>query len=268
MSKRSAVVALCLVIICLVGTPSVFGQGEKTDLKDKRITITMEAQPLGTVFEYLMEKYDVPIGFEESDLDREHSDFYFETNPAPWARDKMSSADGRIKITLKARRVFEAGRHPITLYINDGSLKDVFDEIVRQMENYKWEINDEVVNIFPTKGRNKKFEELMKMNVGSFRFEKGKTVDDVTKKILALPEFGSFMAKNKLRFDGMRTGNFDFITEAQYGRLINEDLDFSDLTFRELLNKVTKVKRGGWILNWKRVFANRGAEPTDLDIDV
>lgn len=252
----------------LVGTCSVFGQEEKTELKDKKITIRMEAQPLGTVFQYLMVKYDIPIGFEESDLDMENNDLYFETNPAPWAQSKARSVDGSIQITLKAQRGFEAGKHPITLYIDDGRLEQVFDEIVRQMDNYKWEINDGVVNIFPVKGRNRKFEELMRMNISRFTFEKGKTIDDITKNIIALPEFGSFMNKNKIRFDGLRAGNFDFVTEAQYGRVINEGMDFSNLTFRDLLNKVTKVKRGGWVLRWKRVLANRGAEPTDLDVDI
>jgi hypothetical protein len=268
MNKKRAIVVLCLITICLVGTLSVFGQEEKTDLKDKRITITVEAQPLGTVFKYLMEKYDITIGFEESDLDREHSDYYFETNLAPGAQHKMSSDDGRVHIIVKGDRSFNAVAHPITLYVENQRLEEVFDEIVRQMGNYKWEINDDVVNIFPVKGRNKKFEELLGMNVSRFTLEKGKTVDDITKNIMALPEFVSFMNKNKLRFNGLRSGNFDFVTEAQYGRVINEGMDFSNLTFRDLLNKATKVKRGGWVLRWKRVLANRGAEPTVLDINI
>ena len=225
----------------------------------------MEAQPVGEVFRYLMLNYDIPIGFEESDLDREKSDLLFETNPVLRAPHKMKQGDVQYTTTSQLR--FEAGTHPITLYIEDGSVEDVFNEIIRQLEDYNWEISDDVVNIFPVKGRNKKFEELLGMNVKRFTFEKGETVDDITKKIMALPEFGSFLSRNKLKFDGFRMG-MNFVLKAQYGRVIDEGMDFSNLTFRDLLNKVTKVKRGGWALNWRRVWSNMRAEPTVLDIDI
>src|SRR3954468_24343457 len=116
-----------LVLVCSV--PGIC-QEKPTGLKDKRITITMEAAPLGTVFRYLMMNYDIPIGFEESDLDMENSGLYFETNPVLKAQSKGSSADGSIKVTVtvKTQRVFEAGTHPIALYIEDGSVEDVFNE--------------------------------------------------------------------------------------------------------------------------------------------
>jgi hypothetical protein len=264
MNKKSAIVLLCCLTVCLAGAPSVFGQEGKTDLKDKRITIRMEAQPLGVVFRYLMENYDIPIGFEESTLDRGQPDFAFQTNMPSKAQLKMRSADGNIRLTDTAQRVFQAGRHAITLYIEDGSVEEVFDEIVRQMENYKWEINDGVVNIFPVKGRDKRFEELMGTGVKRFTFEKGKKVDDITTNIMLLPEFRSFQRKYKLYFSGVRVGTNYFI-EAQYGRVIDEGMDFSDLTFRDLLNRITKVKRGGWRLRWKGI-SYAGDENIDIDI--
>lgn len=74
MDKNRAMVMLCCVAVLLVVASPVFGQVEEPPpLKDRRITIRMESQPLGTVFRYLMEKYDIPIGFEQSVLDRDHS---------------------------------------------------------------------------------------------------------------------------------------------------------------------------------------------------
>ena len=265
MNKKRYIVVLCCLIIYMVGTSSVFGQEARTGLKDKRITITMEAQPLGEVFRYLMQNYDIPIGFEESVLDRGRSDYAFETNGPSVAQLKMRSADGRVTLTDTGWRVFRAEIHPITLYIEDGSVEEVFNEIVRQMENYKWEINDDVVNIFPIKGRDERFEKLLGMRINRFTLEKGKTVEDITKNIQSLPEFVSFMQANKLHFTGYREGT-NFIVQAQYGRAIREKMDFSDLTFRELLNRITKVKRGGWRLKWKWISASTGEEHIDIDI--
>jgi hypothetical protein len=62
----------------------------------------------------------------------------------------------------------------------------------------------------------------------------------------------------------VRVGTNYFI-EAQYGRVIDEGMDFSDLTFRDLLNRITKVKRGGWRLRWKGI-SYAGDENIDIDI--
>jgi hypothetical protein len=265
MNIKRYIVVLCCITIYLVGTSSVFGQEGRTSLKDKRVTIRMEAQPLGEVFRYLTQNYDIPIGFEESVLDRGRSDYAFETNGPSVAQLKMRSTDGRITLTDTGQRGFKADIHSITLYIEDGSVEDVFNEIVRQMENYKWEINDEVVNIFPVKGRDERFERLLGMRIKRFTLEEGKTVEDITKTIRSLPEFVSFMQANKLHFNGFRPGS-DFIVQAQYGRVIREKMDFSDLTFRDLLNRITKVKRGGWRLKWKWISASTGEEHIDIDI--
>jgi hypothetical protein len=268
MNRKRAVVILYCVATYLVGTSCVFGQEaetapkDKTALKDKRITITMEAQPLGEVFRYLMENYDIPIGFEESVLDREGPEYEFEPNLPHTAQHKMRSGD--VQFTTTARRNFEGGRHAITLYIEDGSVEEVFTRIVEQMDNYKWEIDDDVVNVFPVKGRDERFEKLLGMRVKRFTLEKGKTVEDITTNIMLLPEFISFMRDNKLHFTGVRQG-MNFVLKAQYGRRIDEGMDFSDLSFRDLLNRVTKIKRGGWRLKWQWI-TSKGEEHIDIDI--
>jgi hypothetical protein len=248
------------LLLFVLATPGIC-QDKQAPLKDKRISIRMEAQPLGEVFRYLIGNCDIPIGFEESVLDREAPDFEFEPNPAT-ARHKMKQGD--VQSVTTVQRQFQAGRHAITLYIEDGSVEQVFDEIVRQMENYKWEVNDDVVNIYPVKGRDPRFERLLGTRVKRFTIEKGQTVGDITKNIKALPEFISFMRENKLHFSGVREG-FKFINKAQYGRVVNEGMDFSDLSFRDLLNRATRVKRGGWRLS--RLWINSaGEEHINIDI--
>lgn len=265
MNKKKAVIILYCIMIYLVGTFSVFGQEKQIDLKDKRITIKMEKQPLGLVFRYLMENYDIPIGFEESILDRNHIDYDFETNLPAIATHKQQNADGSIKMTTTSEAAFKAKLHLITLDFENGKLKDVFNQIIKQMENYKWEINDGVINILPITGRDERFEKLLGLHIERFIFEKGKTVEDITTKIILLPEFRSFMKQTNFDFHGIRTG-VDFVIKAQYGRTIDEGMDFSNLTFRELLNKITKVKKGGWILKWRYISRTTGKELIDIDI--
>ena len=266
MSKKTAMAILHCVIIYLVGTFSVFGQEKEADLKDKRITIRMEQQPLGEVFKYLMEIYDIPIGFEESTRDRGRPDFRFHANLPGNPKHGTQTADGSVKFTTAYRRVFQAERHPITVNAENERLEEVFDQIVGQMENYKWEINDGVVNIFPVRGRDERFDRLLGMNVQRFTLEKGKTIEDITTNILALPEFIRFLKDNKLLFDGVRYGAATFVLKAQYGRPINVGMNFSNLTFRDLLNKITKIKGGGWVLKWKWKSKTPGWEHIDLDI--
>lgn len=265
MNKRAVIVVLHGVIIFLAGTASVLGQEKEVDLKDTRITIKAERQPLGVVFKYLMENYGIPIGFEESTLDRGRSDYDFHTNLAGAPKHRMQSADGGITFSTTAERVFTADTRPITVEAENASLGEVFDRIVGQMENYEWEINDGVVNIFPVKGRDERFEKLLGMNVQRFTLEKGKTVEDITASLKSLPEFIKFRRDNRLAFIGFRQG-VNFVIKAQYGRAIEKRMDFSNLTFRDLLNKITKIKKGGWILKWLRNSQTAGWELIDIDI--
>jgi hypothetical protein len=282
MNMKRAILLLCCMTLCVAASSSAFAQeaedapkaetGTKAEavpkdksvaLKDKRITITMEAQPLGVVFRYLMENYDIPIGFEESALDREGPEYEFASNLPSTAKHEMRSGDVKFTTTALPPR-FEGGRHAFTLYIEDGSVEEVFTRIVEQMENYKCEISDDVVNIIPVKGRDKRFEKLLEMRVKRFTLEGGKTVEDITKNIMLLPEFMSFMRDNKLHFTGLRQG-MNFVLDAQYGRKLEQGMDFSDLTFRDLLNRATKIKRGGWIVKWKWITGT-GDEHIDIDI--
>lgn len=223
----------------------------------------MEKQALGSVFRYLMESYDIPIGFEESILDSGHSEYAFQTNLPSVGRGKTATSDGRANLEIEVERIFTAEKHPITLDIRNGKLSEVLDRIVDQMANYRWEINDGVVNIFPIRGRDKRFEELLETKIETFNLAAGKTVNDITFRILIMKEFKAWLSKNDLRFNPARTGS-SILLKAQYGRTLETELKFSELNFRELLNKITKAKKGGWIL--KRQSVSNDKEYVYIDI--
>lgn len=263
MTKKLAIIVSCCTMIFLIGISPGLGQKNEVDLQGRRITIQMEMQALGTVFAYLMKKYEIPIGFEESILDRGHSDYYFWTNLPCIGVDTNKSANGVSKNETSEQGFFET-KHPITVRISNGKLSDVLDQIVEQMKNYKWEINDGVVNIFPLRGRDERFKDLLETNIASYSLADGKTVDDISRSILKLPEFGRWSSKNKLEFLPLRSGVV-YILNQQYGRRLDNSMSFSNLRFRKLLNEVTKIKKGGWILKWNGFSAN-GEERIDLDI--
>ena len=250
MNKKTTLPLLCGLIFYCAGTFPAFGQERAVNLQDKRITIQMEKQPLGMVFRYLMKNYDIPIGFEQSSLDKYQPDYDFEVNFSLqfiWAR---ANADGSVRIVSSERRGFIAEKHPITVHAENERLEEVFNRIVPQMENYKWEINDGVVNIFPAKGRDERFEQLLGLQIEKFALAEGATIMDITENIKLLPGFFSFQPENEFSFLCYRYRGSSYARKAQYGKVIGEKLEFSNLTLRELLNKCTKIKRGSWTLRW------------------
>ncbi len=255
---------LTVAMFILISSLSTFGQEYLGDLRNKLITIEMENQPLGSVFRYLIGECDVPIGLEKSNLDRDHNEYYFESNFPSVGRKQLFSADGTVKISVIASDMFEGEDHLITVKEKNANLSAIMDTIVGQMENYEWEINNGVVNIFPKRGRDIRFEKLLRSDVREFSFDKGQAIMTITKSLLQLPEFRTFLEENDFTFKGIRYGS-RMIVEAKYGRRLNSSMHFSNLTFRELLNKITRIKGGGWILMVTKHQVD-GKDAIDLDI--
>jgi hypothetical protein len=133
------------------------------------------------------------------------------------------------------------------------------------MPNYKWEINDETVNIVPIKGRDSRFEKLLNTKIKNYLLVKstgepsGNYIIAIRKAIYLLPEFSGTrevlgLSILERRFD---TDGFSLMLD------LKEDLSFTNLTFRELLNGITKSKKGGWIL---KITHYKGREFLDLQI--
>jgi hypothetical protein len=261
MNKNLITLVFCVFFI-LNGMFSVFGQKKEVSIQDQKITIQADKQPLGKVFRDLMENYNISIGFEESILDRNHSDYSFQTNSPSVGTLKLVSDNSELNI--EAERAFSAKEHKITLNIRNGKLSKVLDKIVSQMINYRWEISDGVINIIPIRGRDERFNDLLETKIDKFDLEKGKTVNDITLSIVKLREFRGWLRKNKLHFNLAHTGS-SILLNAQYGRKLDESMSFSNLSFRELLNEITKIKKGGWILKQESVSI-QGDEYIKIDI--
>jgi len=183
-----------------------------------------------------MYRFDVPIGFEESALDSDHNDFYFQPNIPRFKPESFIDEPEQYRIT-------ETDHHLISLRFENAPLADVMKAIVSQMSNYDWRVMDGVINIFPTKGRNLKFERLLDVRISSFRLVKGDDVTWIQPRVLfETPEIQSFLKSHDLNAESDRF--VPWYTE----RPLPTGADFSNLTFRELLNGITKIKGGGWLL--------------------
>lgn len=261
--SKSAKLVVGAIVLCLgvvLVTP-----GQKTYItKDKKISLSMAKQPVGLVFRELMRRYDILIGFEKSPSDFGSYDFDFETNPSEPAAIAQTQV-GDLQIDGEVTRTFEAQKYLITLNAKDERLEDVLDSIVSQMAHYQWELNEGVVNIFPTLIRDKKLETLLAMRIDKFTFRAGRPISEITKNLKNLPELRKYLDENNLVFSGVRTGP-NVLVRAQYGKRIDQDMSFSNLTFRELLNKITLVKRGSWVV--RIVSRPKLGKPQHIDIDI
>ena len=203
----------------------------------------MTQKPLYTVFYRLIQKYDVPIGLEESILDRKHRHYEFEPNIALERFRKEAQSDKEV-----LPPVSEFKENLITVNFKDAKLKDVMDSIVKQMKNYDWEIRDDVINIFPNQGRDPRLQKLLKVKIPIFYVGMGANVGTIQAQLmLFLPEFNTFLKENNL--EGNTSGNFSSFEN----RILPDGMVFKNMTFKELLNAITKSKRGGWMLKIKRL---------------
>ncbi len=263
MKKTCFVVMVFGALLLCVYADTAFGIECSADPEDRRISIAVSNEPFGNVLEMLMTLYDLQFGFEESVLDRGRSELQFSTNPGV-GRGSLRSINGGPTLDIEVRREFRVGIYPITVELENAKICDVIDRIVEQIKNYDWEMSDGVVNIFPKKGRDRRFAELLQTKVRQFEIDKGKTIKDITHRLHGTIVMRDWLNRNNLAFNPVRPGS-SFLIEAQYGRKIEETISFSDITFKSLLNRIVRNKKGGWIIRWKGM-SPEGEEHIDLDI--
>ncbi len=254
--------AVLLILLFFVGTNE--GQVEIPESPKKGVTIKAEKQPVGVVFRELMLKYRIDIGFEQSLKDQGKRYFDFDTNMPAEATFDPLSLNSSVSVQVRVKHNFYAGNYPVSLDLENASIEDVFNAIVPQMGNYDWSMRDGVINIFPVIGRDRLLADLLDLKIRHFRLQEGSMVSDIILALLDLPEFQHFRKTNRITFSPIREGSSTLI-ETQYGRPIDGAMHFENITFRDLLNQITRIKKGGWILKIQGK-TNEGGVLGDLDI--
>lgn len=255
-------VVVFLILVIFVGANE--GKGKISEPRDEGITINVDKQPLGLVFRELMSKHNLNIGFEQSTRDQGKNYFDFDTNMPLEGIFSRQSPDASVSVQVSVRHNFNAGSYPVSLNLVNASIEDVFNAIVPQMKNYGWEMRDGVINIFPVSERDKRLAALLDLKIRHFQLREGSMVADIIPALLDLPEFQQFRRINRITFSPIREGS-ETLIGMQYGRRIDGAMQFENITFRDLLNRITRIKRGGWILKIQGK-TNEGGVLGDLDI--
>jgi len=211
------------------------GVPEMTSDEIRKIPITLHLQkaPLWKIVNRLSYIYRVRIGFEGSVLDSDHQDYYFKTALVTLGEAPMERVD-------RVDRLLATG-HLFTLDVDRAPLEDVMDSIVNAMENYSWTIEDGVVNIVPKKGRDERYAKLMELKIKEFRIRSPQLMD-FREAVHQLPEVQKFLADNGLSWPANRPLPYSLDRE------IPGEIEIRDVTFRQLLNRITLIKGGGWIV--------------------
>ena len=261
--KMNFFCALALVVFLSSFLQSVSAQIMSNSIRDRKLSIKADNEPLAKVFHQLIYELGIPIGFEESNLDEGHRDFYFETNlPEYMSRNggQRYPANGSLSYDVHLERVFPKNGHLITLNFENASIDKVFDSIVRQMSNYKWEIADDIINIYPKEGRDPRLIELLNTEVHEFILGETATLIMIQPDIYDLPEFTKFLSERNLAVTGVRSNAQDLKSR------IPQRIKLSNVKLKQVLNRLAKIKAGGWILKVEKRMSEEGKEIIELDI--
>lgn len=256
MITRTFAAAAFTIIGIMLTAQSGKAQHADSDLRTQLVTVKMEHQPLGKVFRKLIFEYGVRIGFEESVLDSTHRDFDFETSELPGMRPARVSPNGPL---MTIDREFDTKGHWITINAEGTPLQEVLDSIVAQMKNYRWELNDGVINIYPLEGRDARYADLLNLKISHYKANKGGSAGLLRNFIFELPEVIQFLAENKI-FSTYQRREFD-------SRPLKTDIELSNMSLRTVLNDIAKAKgEGGWIVRLNKLFVTPGKEFIEIEI--
>jgi hypothetical protein len=255
-------VAILFFLILFGSAITVHGQGESSRLSDRNVTLKMNDASLGEVFEQLMVRYRIPIGFEESSLDQDHDDYDFGVNlPGSLDTSTIIGSDGVSRASLSMKQVYLAKTRRFDLDFENAPLNEVVNSIVSQMKNYVWDIKDGVINIYPMQGRDPIFERFLDVKISSFTVSKQSSLRSIKYKLMGLPEVMAFLRANEIVSSNLHPGVLDSAANRQIGI----DLKFADLTIGQLLNRIARSKGGGWILK-KDEFTKKEIKSLELEI--
>src|ERR1051325_11656606 len=160
--------------------------------------VRIEAQSVGSLFSELSLSYGIPIGLETALNDDE-----------------------------------------IVMYRIDfkrGTLANLLTQFTAQHEEYSWEINDGVVNIFPKDNyRDVLSREMLETNVGSFSVKEKTSCSALAKSLVNTPEIKQVLEGSGATY---RERGFTGTYSPQVGQTFT--LEVSNATLKAILNKVIK----------------------------
>jgi hypothetical protein len=160
---------------------------------------------------------------------------------------------------------------PVYIDFKEGTLSQLLDEIVKHYDDYSWEIKDGAVNVFPkSKYRDDFLKELLDTKIGSFKISEKTTCVGLGRDLVKTAEIDKVLKANNMRFIEQNMSGFYIMTLGE-----KFTLEASDMTLKEILNKVVKesptaehweIRREDWDRQVFRIFVSASSEETPKEL--
>lgn len=125
----------------------------------------------------------------------------------------------------------------VSLDVKNATTEDIFDAIVRAKPRYKWEKSNGVVRFFPKNNQNQSLQNLLDTKISKFSIESNTSASTAVAKILNLIEVKDALLKSNTNPLSAKNKYDDRILNP------NSSLEFTDLTFRDLLDNIVKESK-------------------------
>jgi hypothetical protein len=134
----------------------------------------------------------------------------------------------------------------LSVRVKAGTVKEVLDAVASQCPDYTWELQDDVINVFPKQpNRDPLLENILAVRLKAFAIEKGTARIEFTKAVLSSHEVSSLLEANGLNVE------YEIFSKHDIGALGRGfSVNVSDVTVKSLLNQVIKRSETKyWLLN-------------------
>ena len=198
---------LCLLNVTALASPS----GEQnSDIKDRMIShLNLSDVTLFVALNELSRYEHIPIGIELGSYHR-------------------ASTDIKVKLEIKNSR-----------------LSDILDELVRQAPDYRWDLNDGVINFTPIQERDPFILKALNTRIVSFGPRRGMSRLQLRNAITELPELDKLLKSNNIS-----ALNFGTSPDTIHFRL-EVDLSIANTDLRGVLNNIVRKNDDKfWVIGW------------------
>lgn len=202
--RKSTIIFVGPVLLCVLASVCVAQSQANKHLDKKVASFELSDVPMSLLLERLAKTYQVPIGLET----------------IPKEGDKAS--------------------HEFSVRIEEGTVRDVLEAVIRADPRYKWEEIDGVINVSPKTGGSP----ILEIVVSNFRVDYANR-KDAGLSIIQLPE-----VKARLKELGLTRSDFGSLPAPSYDDLPRFSLRLRNVSVRRILNEIMKISGSSyWVFS-------------------
>ncbi len=138
----------------------------------------------------------------------------------------------RVPIGFEGATDFDIKSDVRNIKIENGTLREILDSIIKQEPKYTWEVQDGIVNIYPVQSRDEILKVLLETNIKDFWSRKETGKPQISRNINNSEEVSKFLDSKKVRLL-ISTRTKPYAEEE-----LIPDIDLSNTNLRKILNKI------------------------------